>query len=132
MSLFSNVNVSHTLPDDTKVIKLIDEEKSCEKSVKVPAQRADEFVATRTTFIKDEEKKLERNYFLFTAFGGVIGGIFSLLSKQAGSKLKKAGANGLIGAATGLSIAAIMSPFKVYNVQNKLNKMDEQFIKNNS
>ena len=56
MSVFSGVNVSQKLSDGTKVVKVMDVKNNCDRSVKVSAEKADEFVSSRAQFINNSEK----------------------------------------------------------------------------
>lgn len=132
MSVFSGVNVSQKLPDGTKVVKVMDAKNNCDRSVKVPAEKADEFVSSRSQFVSNSEKKLTNKYIWMSLLGGALGSVCHLFSKVDGSKLSKAGVGCLLGALGGFGVSLLAVNFSALRVQDKLNEMDEQFIKNNS
>lgn len=133
MSVFSGVNVSQKLPDGTKVVKVMDVKNNCDRSVKVSAEKADEFVSSRSQFVSNSEKKLTNKYLWMSLLGGALGSVAcTLFSKVDASKLSKAGVGGLLGALGGFGVSLLAVNFSALRVQDKLNEMDEQFIKNNS
>ena len=65
--------------------------------------------------------------------GGALGSVgCALFSKVDASKLSKVGVGGLLGALGGFGLSLLAVNFSAIKVQENLNKMDEQFINNNS
>lgn len=131
--MYSSVSVSPQQIDGLKIVTIKDSKNNKEKTVKVSAQKADEFVALRNEATSILAKRRKNGFIYMPLACGAISAVGSLFNKEwikQFGKIKTAGIQGLLGCASGLALAAIINSKK--SQQRALEKLDNTFITLNS